>query len=253
VCLAIADRQTAGRGRDGRSWLAPTGAALLVSLGFRPTYLAPDRAWQLAGTVSVAMAEAAEREAGLVPGAIRLKWPNDLAIEMDDGTGTRGPGLRKLAGVLGESQGLGTHDPRVVVGIGVNADWPAATFPPELAAGMTSLREASGGRRVAATALLDRFLAGLEPRLLLLRDGRFDAAAWASRQATTGREVLLELPGGDGQARRALGVDSTSGALVVEDGHVPSGERLVHSGEIRHVRVVEPASPAQSGGTRIEV
>jgi len=81
VCLAVADEQTAGRGREGRPWEAPPGAALLLSLGFRPTWLPPDRVWRLAAIVSLAMADAAEEVAGLPEGAIRLKWPNDLVIE----------------------------------------------------------------------------------------------------------------------------------------------------------------------------
>ena len=81
VCLAVADEQTAGRGREGRTWVAPAGGALLLSLGFRPTWLAPDRVWRLAATVSLAMAEAAEHVAGLPERTIRLKWPNDLVVE----------------------------------------------------------------------------------------------------------------------------------------------------------------------------
>ena len=73
--------------------------------------------------------------------------------------------LRKLAGILGETEGLGTDDPRVVVGIGINADWPAVDFPPDLAASMTSLREASGGRPIDRDALLDGFLGRLEARI----------------------------------------------------------------------------------------
>ena len=68
VCLAVADEQTAGRGRDGRTWVAPPGAALLLSLGFRPDWLAPDRAWRLAATVSLAMADAPRTVAGLPDG-----------------------------------------------------------------------------------------------------------------------------------------------------------------------------------------
>ena len=111
VCLAVADEQTAGRGREGRTWEAPAGGALLLSLGFRPTWLGPDRVWQLAATVSLAMAASAEAVAGLPEAAIRLKWPNDLVLEGSDG-------VRKLAGVLGETDGLGGPDPRAVIGIG---------------------------------------------------------------------------------------------------------------------------------------
>ena len=79
VCLAVAAEQTAGRGREGRRWVAPRDAALLLSLGFRPAWLAPDAAWRLAAIISLAMADAAEATAGLAPGTIRLKWPNDLS------------------------------------------------------------------------------------------------------------------------------------------------------------------------------
>ena len=81
VCLAVADEQAEGRGRHGRTWTAPPGAALLLSLGFRPTWMAPDRAWRLAGTAALAMCDAAEETAGLPVGAVRMKWPNDLVVE----------------------------------------------------------------------------------------------------------------------------------------------------------------------------
>ena len=64
ICLAVADEQTAGRGRNGRIWTAPAGVGLLLSLGFRPNWLAPDRVWRLAATVSLAMAHASEEVAG---------------------------------------------------------------------------------------------------------------------------------------------------------------------------------------------
>ena len=224
VCLALADEQSAGRGRQGRTWTAPPGRALLLSLGFRPGWLAPDRTWQLGAIVSLAMADAAEEVAGLAEHAIRLKWPNDLVIEdsVDPAEAFRlaeagipipepdpaGLGYRKLAGVLGETAGLGTTDPTAIVGIGLNADWPAAEFPPELAAGMTSLREASHGRPVDPALLLDAFLSRLEVRLAALRTGRFDVADWRARQLVVGREVSLERPDGSAEVARAVGVDA---------------------------------------------
>jgi BirA family transcriptional regulator, biotin operon repressor / biotin---[acetyl-CoA-carboxylase] ligase len=260
ICVAVADEQTAGRGRMGRSWTAPPGAALLCSLGFRPTWLAPDRAWRIAATVGLAMADAAEEVAGLPVGAVRLKWPNDLVIETGgpkallvgelsaEGAAARlaSPlALRKLAGVLGESQGLGSEDPRVVVGIGINGDWAAADFPPELADTMTSLREASAGRPIDATELLDAFTERVEVRIEALRAGVFDVAGWTERQATTGRLVTLDDDAVTGGAPvRALGVDARSGALVVEtagDTADEAGERVVHAGEVTRVRL----APAQ--------
>jgi BirA family biotin operon repressor/biotin-[acetyl-CoA-carboxylase] ligase len=234
VCLAIAREQTSGRGRAGRSWVAPPGGALLLSLGFRPTWLAPARAWQLAAAVSLAMAGAAETVADLPDRTIRLKWPNDLVVDGE------AAGVRKLAGVLGETQGLGTSDPRVVVGLGINADWPATDFPSELASSMTSLREASGGRPIDLAELREAFLVRLEGAIDALRDGRFEAAEWGSRQLTSGRFIRLERPDGS-ETVRALGVDTETGALVVEDPGAPNGARQVLVGEIGHVRLAQRA------------
>jgi BirA family biotin operon repressor/biotin-[acetyl-CoA-carboxylase] ligase len=244
VALAVAGEQTAGRGRDGRPWVAPPGAALLLSVGFRPTWLAPDQAWRLAATVSLAMAGAAEELAGLAHKAIRLKWPNDLAVEIpgEGPDAERGAGPLKLAGILGETDGLGTDDPRVVIGLGINVDWAAADFPPELAATMTSLRELAG-RGIDQDALLDGFLVRLEEGIGALRDGTFDEAGWARRQLTTGRTISLELPDGT-ETLRALGVDVVSGALIVEDAAAPGGERQVVVGEVVHVRLSEPVGGA---------
>jgi BirA family transcriptional regulator, biotin operon repressor / biotin---[acetyl-CoA-carboxylase] ligase len=254
ICLALADEQTAGRGRNGRTWSAPPGAGLLLSLGFRPTWLEPDRVWRLAATASLAMADAAEEVAGLPDRAVRLKWPNDLVIATDDGgraldpngiadAGANGTGaaVRKLGGVLGETEGLGTDDPRVVVGIGLNADWPAAAFPADLAGAMTSLRSAAGERPIDPVFLLDAFTSRLETRIEALFGGRFDVADWVERQVTTGRRIDLVAPDGTVEKVRALGVDATSGALrVSSDGTADpdSGvERRVVVGEIRHVRL----------------
>jgi BirA family transcriptional regulator, biotin operon repressor / biotin---[acetyl-CoA-carboxylase] ligase len=213
VCLLVADEQTAGRGREGRVWVAPPDAALLVSLGFRPTWLAPAQVWRLAAVASLAMAEAAETAAGLPKRAVRLKWPNDLVIAMGDGSGPGG--VRKIGGVLGETTGLGTADPRAVIGLGVNADWAATDFPADIAATMTSLRELAG-RRIERDDLLMVFEAYLEPRISALRTGHFDGAAWTARQVTTGRQVRLETAQGI-ETVRATGVDPVTGALIVAD------------------------------------
>ena len=246
ISLAVADEQTAGRGREGRRWLAPPGSALLLSLGFRPSWLDPERVWRLAAVVSLAMADAAEEVAGLPAGAIRLKWPNDLVIELDgepavalDVPADVPADFRKVAGVLGETDGLGTADPHVVVGLGINADWSAPDFPADLAASMTSLREASRGRRIDVAILLDAFLRRLEARVEALRGGRFDVADWSDRQLTTGRLIRLEQPEGM-EIVRALGVEAMTGALIVADPTAIGGERHVHVGEIRHVRLADP-------------
>ena len=249
ICVAVANEQTAGRGRGGRTWSAPAGRGLLLSLGFRPTWLSPNRVWRLAATVSLAMADAAEEAAGLPVGSIRLKWPNDLVVAVDaagrgldplevaaaNGVAT----IRKLGGVLGETDGLGTDDPRAVVGIGLNADWPAADFPPELLATMTSLRAAAGERPIDRFGLVDAFLARLEARVAALHGGDFDAAGWIDRQVTTGRRIDLLLPDGTTEIVVATGVDAVSGALRIADAARPDEERSIVVGEIVHVRLAE--------------
>jgi BirA family transcriptional regulator, biotin operon repressor / biotin---[acetyl-CoA-carboxylase] ligase len=223
VALAVADEQAQGRGREGRTWTAPTGAGLLLSLGFRPTWLAPENAWRIAATAGLAMAEAAEAAAGLPNGTIRLKWPNDLVVDAPDS-------WLKLGGMLGETEGLGTADPRVVVGMGINVDWARADFPADIAAGMTSLREASEGHRTTPDDLLAAFLPRLETGIQALRAGAFDAGEWQARQATTGRRIRLELPNGPAEDVLATGVDPDTGALLIDDG------RRVLSADVRHVR-----------------
>ncbi len=235
VCLAVADEQTAGRGRSGRRWIAPPGAALLLSLGFRPAWLEPGEVWRLPAVASLAMADAAEAVAALEPGTVRLKWPNDLVVEAVPG------GLRKLAGVLGETDGLGSDDPRVVVGIGINVDWAPDTIPAEVIDTMTSLRAVADGRAVPRETLLGAFLARLEPGIVALRAGHFDATGWSERQVTTGRMVRLEAPTGS-ETALALGVDGTTGALIVADAAAATAERHVVVGEITHVRLAEPAA-----------
>lgn len=230
VALAVADRQTAGRGREQRPWIAPPGAALLLSFGFRPPSMPAADAWRLAAILAVATAEAAESVTGLADGTIGLKWPNDLVADTRDGD------LRKVAGVLGETS---TADGRVesaVVGIGLNCEWPVSEFPPELAASMTSLREISH-RRVDREAILVELLEPLDRRYRALRRGDFDADPWLDRQRTSGRRVSV-VTGDRVIEGRGQGVDPSSGALLVE---TSQGTVAVGWGEVVSCRVEQPA------------
>jgi BirA family biotin operon repressor/biotin-[acetyl-CoA-carboxylase] ligase len=245
VCLAVADEQTLGRGRSGRSWVAPSGAALLMSLGFTPTYLEPDRLWRLAAVVAMAMADAAEEVAGLAMGTLRFKWPNDIVVDAPAAPA----GVRKLAGLLGESEGVGSGQVRAVVGIGINADWPRAQFPAELADTMTSLHDITGGRTVAADELLEAFLIRLEARVISLREGHFDVATWHSRQITTGRTVRVDMPDESVIVANAVGVDGATGALLIEDEASAGGERELLAGEVTHVRLAADTDSISAGVT----
>jgi BirA family biotin operon repressor/biotin-[acetyl-CoA-carboxylase] ligase len=222
ICVAVADEQTAGRGRRGRAWAAPPGAGLLQSIGFRPDHVPLRHGWRLAARVALAMAEAAEATVQLPPGTIRLKWPNDLVVDGPDGE------PRKLAGVLGETVAASATVDRAVVGIGLNADWPRTAFPPELAATMTSLRDTSG-HAVGREAVLDAFLGRL-----LLRYPGWDGPAWEGRQRTTG--AIVDVATVEGVVSgRATGLDGDSGALLLDvDGRSVS----IDSGDVVRCRVI---------------
>jgi biotin-(acetyl-CoA carboxylase) ligase len=136
--------------------------------------------------------------------------------------------------VLGEGTGLGSGEPTIVVGIGVNAAWHPDRFPPELRATMTSLHEITGGMPVDRGLLMEEFLANVAVRVEdRLRHGSFDAGEWAARQITTGRTVELETDEGLTLVP-AGGVDAESGALLVGE---PGSERSVLVGDVRHVRL----------------
>ena len=221
--VAVASHQTAGRGRLGRSWEAPAGSNLLASVLLRPE-LPPDRRHLASAVVALAAVDAA-RPVGV---EAAVKWPNDLLA----------PDGRKLAGVLAEADladPAGSAPPPVVVGIGINANWPAtdADLPPELVGMATSLRQQSG-RVVDVEELLGGLLAALEPRAADLSspDGQArQSADLRARCATIGTLVRVELAD---DRFEGTAVDVTvEGHLVVEG---PGGTRTVVAGDVVHVR-----------------
>jgi BirA family transcriptional regulator, biotin operon repressor / biotin---[acetyl-CoA-carboxylase] ligase len=166
--VAVADEQTAGRGRLGRTWVAPAGTALLVSVLLRPR-VAPERLHLLTLACALAAIDAVRVLAGI---DARVKWPNDVVV--DD---------RKLAGILAEK-----HDDSVVVGMGLNVSFE--DFPEELAATATAC-SLHGDRPVDRAELLVAWLRALDARLDA-PDAITDDAVASS--ATLGRRVRVELP-----------------------------------------------------------
>jgi BirA family biotin operon repressor/biotin-[acetyl-CoA-carboxylase] ligase len=204
--VAVADHQTAGRGRFDRRWEAPPGSSLLVSVLVRPVPRGDDSHRAVMAT-ALALADAVEEEAGFSPG---LKWPNDLVV-----------GDRKLAGLLAEHEG-----DALVIGAGCNVEWDS--FPPELAGNATACN-LEAGHAVDRDRLLDRFLARLA---VLLEELDRVPARYRARLVTLGRRVRVQ------RARDALegdAVDVTDdGALVVrtDDG---TDERVT-AGDVVHLR-----------------
>ncbi|MGK3964727.1 biotin--[acetyl-CoA-carboxylase] ligase [Sorangium sp. So ce118] len=210
----LADAQTQGRGRGGRSWHSPPGENLYLSVVLRPGLPASSVApialvmgLAVASVVERRLASAARRGA---PGEgsaaeVRLKWPNDVLV-----------GGRKLAGILVEAQLRGDAVSSVIVGVGLNVH--ASTFPPELAARATSLALLGIDdvpRELLAAELLQalgdaaaRFEAGrLAPfaedlaRLDWLRGRRVDVAGVTGVAAGIDPEGHLLIHGADGVLR----------------------------------------------------
>jgi BirA family biotin operon repressor/biotin-[acetyl-CoA-carboxylase] ligase len=244
--VVVADHQTGGRGRQGRVWVAPPGASLLVSVLLRP----PSRVMGLAAMgVAVALAEAVEDVTGWAPG---LKWPNDLVARggsdgpgSGDAGGPEGGPDRKLAGILAEADwppgttaSGGWHEPSpderlaVVVGSGLNVNWPDE-LPDELSTIATALNHVVG-HEVDRVDVLVAFLGRLEARYgQLVRDGAPPLLdEWRRRSATLGREVRVDLGPRDVEG---TAVDITDeGHLVVE---TADGERRSFAvGDVVHLR-----------------
>jgi len=228
--VVTADEQTAGRGRQGRTWTAPPGKALLYSALLRPL---EERHAALPLAVPLAVCAAAEE---LHPGIeCKVKWPNDVWREE-----------RKLAGVLIEAR---PQDGWAVIGIGLNLSIATEEFPPELRETATSLFDPSaspfdpgrrgrgGGRRsLPAVAPPTPAPTALTASKVLSRhldhwaeaDQTTVLGSWRNRDALRGREISWD--GGSGVAD---GVDDRGFLLVL----TPGGDRVaLGAGEV-HLRL----------------
>lgn len=223
--VVAADAQTAGRGRLGRTWAAPSGSALTFSALLRP-YDVPVTAWSwLPLLVGVAVADGIRASSGV---RVRLKWPNDLLA-----TGQRLAGDnvadRKLGGILVERA-----DTAAVVGVGVNVSVTEAELPVPFAGSLML----AGAHSLDREHLLVSCLASLAGCYDKWRESGGDPArsglrgAYSSRCATLGRRVRVLLPSDEAVVGVAEEVDH-EGRLVVRS---PGGRRAVGAGDVLHVR-----------------
>lgn len=249
--VVLTDHQTGGRGRLGRAWQVPKGAAVAVS-AIVPARDAASAAWAplLAGLALAAAITDVSRAAGceVTP---RLKWPNDVLLAQDDD--------RKVSGILCElvtlagGTGRGSADrprpsaPAVIVGTGVNIDQTRAELPVDTATSL-ALVGASVRREHLVGSYLRHLAAVLgaasssngegsstgEPGEGGARGGVAAGvrAAYERGCSTIGREVRVHLPTGSVVDGTATGVDA-AGCLVVQTGE---GPRTFAAGDVVHVR-----------------
>lgn len=197
----LAEEQTAGRGRDGRTWHSPPGGVWLGML------LRPERIQPGAVSIRAGLAVADAVDALLGQPAARLKWPNDVLL--DD---------RKLGGILCEGRWQGERHQWLAVGVGVNVCNP---LPADVGQGAIALCERIPG--VRRLQLLDR----LVPALGRLAAGGpalspEECAAFAARDWLRGRRIRSPAAGRAGGLRPdgALLVDLGAGSIGVREGHV---------------------------------
>ena len=208
--VLLAEHQTAGRGRQGRSWESPPRAGLTFSVLLRP----PQVSGWLPLLAGLAVVVAVNEQAGTAAG---LKWPNDVVV---DGAGG---GQRKLAGLLTEVAAGG--DGAVIVGIGLNVTTRSDELPDPRA---TSLAVA-GSMTTDRSVLLKAVLRSLARAYASWRaDPDALRAAYRAACVTLDQRVRVQLPGGQSYEGVATEVD-TDGRLVV-------GERSFAAGDVIHLR-----------------
>jgi len=194
--LVIAEEQTEGKGRRGRSWLAPAGSSLLISLILYPP-LTASQVPRLTMASSLAVAYAIEETSNL---SVHFKWPNDILL--------RG---KKAGGILTEVSISGEIPDYAVVGIGLNVNLDVRQIP-EIADTATSL-SMELGREVSRLELLRAVLRFMEREYRLLQQGESPGEKWATRLSLPGQKVKVTTPWGQ-QSGWAEGVDA-DGALIL--------------------------------------
>lgn len=212
--VLIADRQTGGRGRLGRSFLSPGDVGMYFTLILRPN-CPPRELMHLTCAVAVAVTDAIENLCGFRPG---IKWINDLVW-----------GKQKVAGILTELSLVpgSTRVAFAVVGIGVNCNQTAADFPPELSSIAASLAMATGKSvsPAALAAAIMESLSSLAPSLL--RDKAAIMTRYRSGCITLGQEVSIHRADTVTHAK-AVGIDDDGALLVC---HPDGRTEAVNSGE----------------------
>jgi BirA family biotin operon repressor/biotin-[acetyl-CoA-carboxylase] ligase len=220
LSVLVTDDQRAGRGRLDRSWTAPPGTALAVSVLVRTEGLPMHRRGWIPLIAGAAMTRAVGAQLVGTGNSVGMKWPNDVLV---DGA--------KICGILAEV--VPGHPEAVVVGAGVNTRMTRADLPVSTAVSFHALGEECDDDR-----LLADYLRALDEQLQALRAAHGDAAAsgvLAEIEAlctTLGSDVRISLPDGSSLVGRAQRIDP-DGRLVVVTG---VDEVAVSAGDVVHVR-----------------
>jgi BirA family biotin operon repressor/biotin-[acetyl-CoA-carboxylase] ligase len=220
--LVVADHQTGGRGRWGRSWFSLPGALLQFSLILRPD-LEPARHGLITAGLGVATARALRDMTGL---PVQVKWPNDIVIEG-----------RKLAGMLVESTMMGNKIDAAICGIGINVHLQRADIPPEISDRATSIAmevdRLGSGTAPPRALLLARIVAQIEAFYpSMVGDSAVMLAEAAELSSVLGHDVTIRFADESSIEGRAVSFDS-DGSLRIDTG---TDSVAIHVGEIEQLR-----------------
>ena len=219
--VLVAEEQTAGRGRAGRTWVSQPGASLTFSVMLRPASVPPSARGWLPLLTGVAVAAGVRSASGV---EARLKWPNDVLV-----------GDRKLAGILAEQSPDGDA---VVIGVGLNVatqERELPVSPAGLPATSLLVEGADVGRETVLAEILrslERWYLGFSADPDPVRSGLL--AHYRGACATLGRQVRVELPAGRVLTGVAEDVDP-GGRLLVRPADAPSATP-VSAGDVIHLR-----------------
>lgn len=219
--VVVADAQTKGKGRHGRTWHSPRGKNIYMSIILRNTRKGLVSLLPL--LAAIAVAEAIDEKA-FVP--IKVKWPNDLMVSDDNG-------FKKVGGILSEARFSGGHPEFFILGIGINVNSLRNDLSPEIANSATSLRIESG-RDFDRNELLENILGSIDRWYGLLLKGEKSEILkrWRALSLTLGKEVKA-ITGEKTIKGIAVDIDEEGRLLL----RLPSGEiERISSADLVHLR-----------------
>ncbi len=218
--VLVSDHQSAGRGRLGRTWSAPPGTSIAMSVLVRPDGVDPAHWTWLPLLTGLAVADGLSRAAGL---EVRLKWPNDVLV-----------GDRKICGILAER--VETPDgPACVVGLGVNTHLAPEQLPVPTATSIAIETAAANRPAPTRASVVAGVLAAFEllyRRWLAAPDTSWLEATYQERSVTLGRRVRVLLSPEETFEGTATAIDA-DGRLVVRTSAV---SRVFAAGDVVHLR-----------------
>lgn len=216
--LIVAEKQTGGRGRRGRSWFSPPGDGIYSSIILRPI-MSPGEAPRITLMTSVAVAEAL---LSLTRLKVRIRWPNDILV-----------GGKKIAGILTEISTEMDGVDYIIVGLGLNVNTPSESFPEEIKGEATSILMETG-KQFSRVPLVRGYLEWYEKYYEMFKNDGFEPIMrrWKELADIVGQQLMVGTVGKK-YVGEVVDVDS-DGVLILKDGK--GDTHRIFSGDVTLMR-----------------